>query len=118
MANRRLVTTPHQNLASKSRLRLAANLSGVSEPASSPTIDGKARNAPAPLAPLLRSNDGWHSTRQSKTSTVFSTSPAVGQNPVPKVNINIGGKWMFIHPKMEKSMLCPMALWQTQFEAC
>ena len=26
---------------------------------------------------------------------------AVGQNPVPLVNIKIGGKWMFIHPKME-----------------
>ena len=26
---------------------------------------------------------------------------AVGQNPVPLVNINIGGKLMFIHPKME-----------------
>ena len=25
---------------------------------------------------------------------------AVGQNPV-LVNIKIGGKWMFIHPKME-----------------
>ena len=26
---------------------------------------------------------------------------AVGQNPLPLVNIKIGGKWMFIHPKME-----------------
>ena len=26
---------------------------------------------------------------------------AVGQNPVIVVNIKIGGKWMFIHPKME-----------------
>ena len=26
---------------------------------------------------------------------------AVGQNPVPLVNIKIGGKWMFIHPKLE-----------------
>ena len=26
---------------------------------------------------------------------------AVGRNPVPLVNIKIGGKWMFIHPKME-----------------
>ena len=25
---------------------------------------------------------------------------AVGQNPVPLVSIKIGGKWMFIHPKM------------------
>ena len=26
---------------------------------------------------------------------------AVGQNFVPLVNIKIGGKWMFVHPKME-----------------
>ena len=26
---------------------------------------------------------------------------AVGQNPEPLVNIKLGGKWMFIHPKME-----------------
>ena len=26
---------------------------------------------------------------------------AVGQNPVPLVNIKLGGKWMFIYPKME-----------------
>ena len=26
---------------------------------------------------------------------------AVGQNPVPLVNINISDKWMFIHPKMK-----------------
>ena len=26
---------------------------------------------------------------------------AVGQNPALLVNIKIGGKWMFIHPKME-----------------
>ena len=30
---------------------------------------------------------------------------AVGQNPVPLVNINIGGKWMFIHSKMEPEVL-------------
>ena len=26
---------------------------------------------------------------------------AAGQNPVPLVNIKIGGKWMFIHPFWE-----------------
>ena len=26
---------------------------------------------------------------------------AVGQNPVPLINIKIGGKWMFMHPKVE-----------------
>ena len=26
---------------------------------------------------------------------------AVGQNPVPLVNIKIGGTWVFIRPKME-----------------
>ena len=26
---------------------------------------------------------------------------AAGQNPVPLVNTKVGGKWMFIHPKME-----------------
>ena len=34
---------------------------------------------------------------------------AVGQNPVPLVNITIGGKWMFIHPKWSHR-LCPMAI--------
>ena len=29
----------------------------------------------------------------------------MGQNPVPLVNIKIGGKWMFIHPKMEPEVL-------------
>ena len=35
---------------------------------------------------------------------------AVGQNPVPLVNVKIGGKWMFIHPKMARHRLCPMAI--------
>ena len=32
---------------------------------------------------------------------VAGNEMAVGQNPVPLVNIKIGGKWMFIHPKVE-----------------
>ena len=31
----------------------------------------------------------------------FRNYVAVGQNPVPLVNIKISGKWMFICPKME-----------------
>ena len=30
---------------------------------------------------------------------------AVGQNPVPLVNIKIGGKWRFIHPKLEPQVM-------------
>ena len=30
---------------------------------------------------------------------------AVGQNPVPLVNIKTGGKWMCIHPKMEPEVM-------------
>ena len=30
---------------------------------------------------------------------------AVGPNPVPLVNIKIGGKWMFIHPKLEPELM-------------
>ena len=33
------------------------------------------------------------------------THVAVGQNPVPLVNIKIGRKWMFIHPKMEPKVM-------------
>ena len=29
------------------------------------------------------------------------TDLAVGQNPVPLVNIKLGGTWVFIRPKME-----------------
>ena len=29
------------------------------------------------------------------------THMAVGQNPVPLVNIKIGGTWVFIRPKLE-----------------
>ena len=35
---------------------------------------------------------------------------AVGQHPVPLVNLKIGGKWMFIHPKMARHRLSPMAI--------
>ena len=35
---------------------------------------------------------------------------AVGQTPVPLVNIKIGGKWMFIQPKMARHRLCPVAI--------
>ena len=35
------------------------------------------------------------------------THLAVGPNPVALVNIKIGGKWMFIHPKMARHRLCP-----------
>ena len=38
---------------------------------------------------------------------------AVGQNPVPLVNINIGGKWMFIHPKMEPQGMPHGHVWLT-----
>ena len=31
----------------------------------------------------------------------------------PLVHIKIGGKWMFIHPKMARHRLCPMAIWGT-----
>ena len=29
----------------------------------------------------------------------------VGQNPVPLVNIKIGGTWVFIRPKMEAQLM-------------
>ena len=32
---------------------------------------------------------------------MFVCGMAVGQNPVLLINIKTGGKWMFIHPKME-----------------
>ena len=35
------------------------------------------------------------------TSREQKTHLAVGQNPVPLVNIKIGGTWVFTHPKME-----------------
>ena len=38
-------------------------------------------------------------------SELCSFTPPVGQNPVPLVNIKIGGKWMFIHLNMEPKVL-------------
>ena len=32
---------------------------------------------------------------------LITTRTAVGQNPVPLMNIQIGGTWVFIRPKME-----------------
>ena len=37
---------------------------------------------------------------QGEEKSLHAGHMAVGQNPVPLVNIRIGGKWMFIHPKM------------------
>ena len=48
-----------------------------------------------------------HPTKTWKPPAAFSvwSDLAVGQNPVPLVNIKIGGKWMFIHPKMEPQVM-------------
>ena len=46
----------------------------------------------------------------SAPKVILLTQMAVGQNPIPLVNIKIGGKWMFIHPKIKWShRLCPVA---------
>ena len=39
---------------------------------------------------------GTRAVRQRRAARL-----AVGQNPVPLVNIKIDGKWMFIHPNMQ-----------------
>ena len=42
----------------------------------------------------------WAPHRPGGRISVHLGHMAVGQNPVPLVNIKIGGKWMFIQPKM------------------